>query len=495
MVLRGHWIGLILALLFFCGSSEIKAQQWQYSEPEAFDFRNSDYAVVGNIGDQYYAYRGSEEGQFLDIFQSGMEKQATVILDFISGRLQKIRFYVRNQQIMVVYQLSEGRNQVAYAARLDAQGRLEGRPARIATVEGRRLAGGRPEFFMVASEDREQVVVYYIEGSSQGMELSLYWVPWESGAARREHRRWEDGGDYTPGSAMVSNTGDFYLSAYLSVGNAGFAEELHLIRIRPSDQGRKGQPLSGEEVYSLSLEQRLAAGTHMKLDNGQNRVFVAGFYAERKKGNLEGVFSTVLHPLDKGMESEAIQWTPFDESLRLATGDRRRRKALNAYQVRDLIVKNDGGFVLVAEDYFVTTRHGYSPGFGYYSWYYPSMGSSVREYHYGDILIISYDGAGSREWYQFIRKDQYTQEDRGLFSSFLMINTGGAIGFLYNDFAGSRVRLASLDGSGQVRSHALGEESASSPDWVPRYGRQVSAREVMVPCLMRRRICFAKLSF
>ncbi len=488
----GGMLGALVSLVSVCG---LHAQQWQYSEPESFDFRNSDYAVVGSIAGHYYAYRGSEEGHFLDLFNSEMEKQATVFLDFLSGRLRKIQFFIRENRIMVVYQQSEGKNQVAYAARLDPAGRLQGRPTRIAGREGRRIGGNSPGFYMVASENRDQVVVFYEETQAHSREIKIYWIPWEPGAVIRESRSWEGGGDYILGSGMVSNAGDFYLPAYIPVGNAGFAEELRLIRIRPRAEGGQIQPLSPEENLNLPLEQRLAAGTYMKMDNVQNRVIVAGFYTERKKGNLDGVLSTVIRSGEEGMVVEPMRWNPFGEPLRLATGDRRSRKALNAYQVRDLIVKNDGGFLLIAEDFFMTTRHGYSPGFGYYSWYYPSMGGSVREYHYGDILVVSFDRDGTREWFQFVRKDQYTQEDGGMFSSFLLVNTGGAIGFLFNDFGGSRVRLASLDGQGQVQFHALGADSSLSPDWIPRQGAQISAREVMVPCLMRRRICFAKLSF
>jgi hypothetical protein len=33
------------------------------------------------------------------------------------------------------------------------------------------------------------------------------------------------------------------------------------------------------------------------------------------------------------------------------------------------------------------------------------------------------------------------------------------------------------------------------PDWLPRSGKQVSAREIVIPCLRKRQICFAKVVF
>ncbi len=493
MVFRGIFLGIFwTACLVISAPWGLKAQTVHYSEAEAFDFRTADYAVVGRIMDQYYAYRGSAEGHFLDLFDAQMEKQATVLLDFISGRVSRIRFYIKDQQIMVLYQLSEGRQQVAYAARLDPSGRMQGRPQRLATADGR-----RETFYTAISENHEHLVVYHLE-QGQDFRINLHWVSWDDQPAQRQVRIWPEAGrEIQIGGGMVSNRGAFYLPVYTNIGNAGFADQLWLMEVERAAAATGAQRLTEEALIPIPLEENLAAGTYMKMDNIQDRIWVGGFYAARKNGNLEGVMSTVVEKRGTGMAAAPLRFVPFDGSLRLATGDHRSRKALNQFQVRDLVVKNDGGFVLIAEDYYITTRHGYSSGFGYYSWYYPSMSSSVREYRYGDILVASYDGSGQLDWYQFVRKDQFTQEDGGLFSSFLMVNTGGAIGFMFNDFMGSRsrVRLASVDGSGEVQTQILGEAARNAPDWIPRQGEQISAREVMVPCLIRRKICFAKLTF
>jgi hypothetical protein len=185
----------------------------------------------------------------------------------------------------------------------------------------------------------------------------------------------------------------------------------------------------------------------------------------------------------------------FDESLRNNTGERNKKLAFNDYMVRNMIVKNDGGFVLIAEDFFLTSRNSYSPGFGYYSMYYPSMSSSVREYHYNDILALSYDAEGQRQWKAFVRKEQYSQEDGGVFSSYAMMNTGGSLGFLFNDFNSSRshIQLAVIDGDGHVSMKLL--QPGQETDWLPRYAKQVASREIVVPCFHKREICFAKIVF
>jgi hypothetical protein len=85
-----------------------------------------------------------------------------------------------------------------------------------------------------------------------------------------------------------------------------------------------------------------------------------------------------------------------------------------------------------------------------------------------------------------------------MFSSFAMVNTGGALGFLFNDFnsSRSRVQLASVEDDGKILMQALTTNQGNDDaDWMPRQAKQVSAREIIIPCLRKRQICFAKVVF
>ena len=125
------------------------------------------------------------------------------------------------------------------------------------------------------------------------------------------------------------------------------------------------------------------------------------------------------------------------------------------------------------------------------------MNSMTHEYHYDDILALCYDQNGTRRWCSFISKNQYSQDDGGVFSSYALLNTGGSIAFLFNDFnvAHSRIQLATLDANGKTETHSFTAEGNDYPDWLPRSGKQVAGRVLVVPCLHRRQICFAKVVF
>ena len=165
--------------------------------------------------------------------------------------------------------------------------------------------------------------------------------------------------------------------------------------------------------------------------------------------------------------------------------------------MRQVIAKNDGGFVLIAEVNFITTRPTYTPGMGYYSFYNSNSSTMIREYHYNDIMALSYNKDGVKQWQSIIPKEQYSQEDGGMFSSYVMLNSGGSLAFLFNDFnnSRSRIQLATLDPDGKTLLNAFSVSDNDGRDWLPRAGKQVASRVLIVPCLRRKQICFAKLMF
>jgi hypothetical protein len=75
------------------------------------------------------------------------------------------------------------------------------------------------------------------------------------------------------------------------------------------------------------------------------------------------------------------------------------------------------------------------------------------------------------------------------------MNTGGGLGFLFNDFDArrSRIQLSSVSSEGKVNIGYMDAGAADDPDWLPRLGKQVDSREIVVPCLRKKQLCFAKI--
>lgn len=477
-------IALALCLLSF----NLYAQKVSYSPYKDFDVRSGDFTIVGKVGDKVYTYRADPSGYFLDAHdEASMETLATVILDFLPSRIYNVKFVPKKNSIILLYQAEKDGDVVLYSAKLNNKGLLQGQPNVLAVDREKAFNPKRNLYEYAVSTDGNKVVAYGISYKGDLPKVYCIWLHEDGSKASGNVLRVKVDDDVSYGVGLVANNGTFYMPMYTAVGGRGYADRIWLMSATAD--------MNSQQTSELNLGGLFASGTYMEYDNNMDRIYIGGFYSDKKNGNLYGVIYTYYDAIDHTFKNKKT--IPFTENMATATGYRNKHKAFNDFRAMNLIIKNNGGFVLVAENFYITTRNGYNPGFGYYSWYYQSVSTSIREYHYEDILVLSYDGEGNNEWYKFIRKNQYSQEDGGIFSSYALVNAGGALGFLYNDFNATRSRLGftTIDGAGHIERLSINTFGNKDPDWLPRSGVQVGAKEMIVPCLRKQQICFAKIVF
>jgi hypothetical protein len=475
---------IFLSLLGYCS----QAQEVLYSPYEKFDLKSGDFSVVGYTGGRYYTYRSSEDGYFLDAYNDSMVKEATILIDFFPSKIYQTKFIAYPDKIIVLYQAIESNKVIQYAALLDAAGRLKSRPIQLDNVKTGILGPTKTYFSSSVSEDKKTIVIYSAKDKNSTFVFDAKFINDSLTILHRTHASYNADNDIIHGEPMAGNDGNVYIPAYTDIGAKSYSDRVWLLTLP--------QAANKFTTQELPLDNLYAGNMYMKVDNTKRRIYAGGFYAEKKTGAYVGVLYA-SYDMTSGsiLNKKAI---PFDNNMLGAEGHRTHHRPFDEFHIKQIIVKNDGGFVLVAESSFITLRSSYAPGDGYYSYYYgPYMNATVREYHFDDIMALSYNGNGNQEWNAFVPKEQYSQEDGGLFSSYALLNTGGTLGFLFNDFDSyhSHIQLATLDAQGKVDIHSFSPEGNDNPDWLPRSGKQVSGRAMMIPCLHKRQICFAKVVF
>ena len=231
---------------------------------------------------------------------------------------------------------------------------------------------------------------------------------------------------------------------------------------------------------------------------------------------MEGLYTAVLNENDRTLV--AGTFAELTDSIRsVAKNEGSNKVALNDYFIRDVILKKDGGFILTAEDYYTQSRSSpwnrydylygypsfspyyynyYSPySYGYYGNRYFNSNSQVR-YYYNNVLILSLDSSGKLQWSNVIRKSQFDDASDNLLSYALML-TGGQIHFLFNELERRQqlINDQSVTASGQVNRNPPLRSLDRGYEFMPRYGKQVSASQIIVPCIYRNYICFAKIEY
>jgi hypothetical protein len=273
-----------------------------------------------------------------------------------------------------------------------------------------------------------------------------------------------------------------------------------------SENGNKVQE------YSMKLEDLFITDLTFRKNNEHQLVF-AGFYSEKNSYSIRGVCYFRIDLLQKTFVS--VHTKPFDfDFITLYYSANKKRKALKNelegkvkkqaelynYNLHDLILRNDGGAVLVAEQYFVERIEWWDNWTGrrYIDYYY----------HYNDIILANIKPDGSIQWTARAPKEQVTRNDKGVYSSYSMATAKDRLLFLYNDFrydfgigstgknprnADLKVTEILLDGTTRTYVVAQGQKNPAKP--IPVACKQVSNSNMLIYGESGRQISTGILKF
>jgi len=190
-----------------------------------------------------------------------------------------------------------------------------------------------------------------------------------------------------------------------------------------------------EEVkeYPIILKDQFLTDMKIALnDNGE--IICGGFYSNNGTFSIKGSYFLKINLESKNIVSKSFKEFGLDFITQNMT-DKEKRKTtkreaigkdveLYQYDLNDLVLREDGGAILVGEQYFVRVAT-----------YNDSQGSIKTTYHYyyNDIIVISINAAGQIDWAEKIAKRQHTINDEGLYSSYSLALVDDKLNFIFND--------------------------------------------------------------
>jgi hypothetical protein len=260
----------------------------------------------------------------------------------------------------------------------------------------------------------------------------------------------------------------------------------------------------------------------LKVDNVNNDYVVNSFYYTKPRGNIEGLYTAVWDKDKNQMITQ--QFLQLGDSIRnLAKSDKNLKTALDDFFLTGIVLKKDGGFVITAESHYSDSRSDpwnrydyqygnpafspynsylyspYSYGYGGYSGgypYYNNSNSYNQRYYYNNVLVLNLNKSGTPDWVSVVNKSQY--DDQGdSYLSYASVLTGGKLHFLFNTVERRTeiVNDQSVDKTGKVTRNPPLRNLDRGYQFMLRYGKQVSATQIIVPCIFRNYICFAKIEY
>ncbi|MFN0275573.1 MAG: hypothetical protein ACKVPJ_07505, partial [Chitinophagales bacterium] len=195
----------------------------------------------------------------------------------------------------------------------------------------------------------------------------------------------------------------------------------------------------GEQVDSYKLALRsgkfIVDINFRVMENGT--VVCGGFYSDKFGGGYSGVCFFSFNPATGSFEQEGFK--EFDKNeLSEFMSERRAEKGKDIYNfdLRDFILREDGGIVMIAEYFTIVTNT------------YTSTNGTTRTtytYYYNSLLVANVSPDMSIDWVQAIPKRQITSNDSGYYSSYTSMVTGSDIYVMFNDDAKNLDNLSEND--------------------------------------------------
>lgn len=191
-----------------------------------------------------------------------------------------------------------------------------------------------------------------------------------------------------------------------------------------------------KQEYRIAVRDKFITDMTFRIGN-QRELICAGFFSDKGTTSIKGTCFFRVDPETE--EAFNISLQEFDFEFRTAfmrNGQQRRAERaeqsgntdqqaeLNRFALNDLILRSDGGAVIVAEQYFVYQRT-------YRMW--DGTLQFDEFYNYNDIIVVNIRPDGSMEWAVRIPKRQETVNDGGYYSSYAMAVVRDRLYFMFND--------------------------------------------------------------
>jgi hypothetical protein len=498
-------LSVLLLLTGFCAFS----QKIVYSEPEKEDTRRLDFEIIGKIDGNFLIYKNIRNRHWISILDNEMKQVSKVDQDYLpdNDNVINVDFFPYSDFCYMVYQYRKRNIIHCVAAKIDGDGKKMGDLIELDTTQVNFGADSKI-YSVISSEDKNRIMVFKINSKNKKL-YAISTLLMDNSLAQLKRSRltmpMDDRDDYLS-EFQVDNEGDLVFTKFARVNNENIGNATMVIKYAQADSF---------STYKLGLEKTYLDEVRIKPDNYNKRYFITSFYYKQRRGNVDGFYFYIW---DKQSGKPLMEDTVvFSEDLRREVrGNASIRGAFNDHFIRNVITRKDGGFIISSESYYTTSRgntwnrwnymygspflrsydyYYYSPYYNSYYWNRWGDNQAVR-YQAENIAILSFNGSGKKEWSVVITKDQFDDQSDDMLS-YQVMNTGGELHFLFNQLE-KRVQLLndfSLEPDGKIRRNPTLKNLDKGYDFMPKYAKQVSARQMIIPCLTRNYICFAKIEY
>ena len=249
--------------------------------------------------------------------------------------------------------------------------------------------------------------------------------------------------------------------------------------------------------YQVATDKQLFGEPSFDIDNKNGNMVMTAFYDDKLRPNehLANGFLYASFDPDNGTLVRNT-YTQFSKEFITELTGREivTSQSLYTFTIRKTVLRNDGGAIIVAESYIKDSHDqsipmGVQPGYNSFR--------STENFQFNDIIAFSINPTGTLEWHSVMRKKQVSEDDNGIYSSFMLMNEKEKLRFIY---------LEDISTNSSVYNYYLSSEGMSDKDvllnqeerdlmLLPKIGKQISPEEVVIPSYKNGSLRLVKITF
>lgn len=472
---------LTIILILFVSIIGI-SQEIEISEEQSM---RTDYAyeIIGKLDGKVLLFKVESNEFILQTFDDKMKIAKEKNLDLDKSYLKHIGTTIAKKDFTLLFSFRKKGDTFVKAHKYNTK--LELVDSTTVKMFGRRAFA--PEFTMELSQNKRYALMYNVQ-KEKYLETLLFdtkemKLVWEELFMPDDFYFKRDFLDF-----LVDNNGDGHLIIKRDNQKSKIeTNRFEFITFRAS----KGIA----STYILPLASELWYDVLFDYDNRHQKIVAGGLVANEFQTKAVGYFYLNINPKDE--TDHILKYQKFDEAFVqdvLGKEKPKKRKGFADVDVQEIVLRSDGGILLIAERNRMYVRQSTSINSAYAG---RGISGSQTDYYYDDVLVFSIHPTGDLHWKEILFKKQYSQDDNAMYSSYYLLKTRRSLRFLYNDEVSQEntVNEYILTGSGTPDRKSIMNTQGIKLMLVLRNAVQVSVDEVVIPSERRRQFKLVKLKY
>ncbi len=342
----------------------------------------------------------------------------------------------------------------------------------------------RGMFYIKKSKDGKLICSMYKQTDSENEKLNISISVFDSSFAKTWSHKYKT--DYYDGVLFLndfklSNDGKAFILTSLDLDKKLLRDKKYTLNVCSPEN---------EKIISISiiLDKYFINDLKMEIDYINNQVVLAGFYSELNSFSSAGITYVRISLFDfkPKLFTESFKAKFLNEFNTERTVN--RGTELINYYIDKIILRTDGGVILLSESNYVTESTNYN---SYYQLYTTSY-----TYHYDNILLFSINPNGKIHWESIVRKNQVSEDDAAFYSSYIVNLDSDKLNIIYNKYIrkSTDIICCTINNRGENSEKVIIKENDHLL-LMPGGGKQISADQIIIPCIQKNKTNFIRVTY